>query len=150
MISPNQHFKQHHYLVINSDPCKIITLMNWKYTVGRDSVNSIVLKNDMISRFHATLERISDLSKGTYQYKIIDGIGCEKLSFNGVYVNGKRIQDCKLKNGDKILFGGVIEGIFYSSSHLINKEKFHTAFEESKQSSYAAYLNENETTSIML
>ncbi len=150
MINSNQHFKQHHYLVINSDPRQIIVLQNWKYIIGRDSANQIVLKNDMISRYHATLEKCSDLNMGTYQYLLIDSVKGEKPSFNGVYVNGKRIQECKLKNGDNILFGGVIDAVFYSSSHLINQQQFLSAFEQNEKCTYSSCLNENETTTIML
>lgn len=69
MRQQTHHFKQHHYLVVNTEPKKIVTLMNWKYTIGRDSSNDIVVANDMISRIHATVEKISDLSQGTYQYQ---------------------------------------------------------------------------------
>lgn len=150
MIKQTHHFKQHHYLVINTEPKQIITLMNWSYTIGRDSSSDIVIANDMISRIHATLERVSDLSKGTYQYKIIDGKSGGNDSFNGVFVNGNRVQEHTLAHEERIVLGGVIEAIFYSSSRLIDKEKFASKFNQLTQNNYASYLDESEATSIML
>ncbi|UJB69196.1 FHA domain-containing protein [Acaryochloris sp. 'Moss Beach'] len=150
MRQQTHHFKQHHYLVVNTKPKKIVTLMNWKYTIGRDSSNDIVVANDMISRIHATVEKISDLSQGTYQYQLIDGTVNGKSSFNGVFINGNRVQSHTLVNGDRILFGGVVKAVFHSSSRLINKEEFFADFSQITQYSCSSRLDENEATTIML
>ncbi|ABW30310.1 FHA domain-containing protein [Acaryochloris marina] len=150
MYQQTHHFKQHHYLVINTKPKKIVTLMNWKYTIGRDSSSDIVVANDMISRIHATVEKISDLSQGTYQYELIDGVVDGKSSFNGVFVNGSRVQRHTLVNGDRILFGGVIKAVFYSSSQIITKEDSLADFSQITQYGCSSLLDENEATTIML
>lgn len=150
MHQQTHHFKQHHYLIVNIKPKKIVTLMNWKYTIGRDSSNDIVVANDMISRIHATVEKISDLSQGTYQYELIDGTVDGKSSFNGVFVNGSRVQRHTLVNGDRILFGGVVKAAFYSSSQLITKEDSFADFSQITQYGSSSLLDENEATTIML
>ena len=124
--------------------------MNWNYTIGRDSSNDIVVANDMISRIHATVEKISDLSQGTYQYELIDGTIEGKSSFNGVFVNGSRVQRHTLVNGDRILLGGVVKAMFYSSSQLITKEDYFAEFSQITQYGCSSLLDENESTTIML
>lgn len=124
--------------------------MNWNYTIGRDSSNDIVVANDMISRIHATVEKISDLSQGTYQYELIDGTIDGKSSFNGVFVNGSRVQRHTLVNGDRILLGGVVKAMFHSSSQLITKEDYFADFSQITQYGCSSLLDENESTTIML
>ncbi len=65
------------------------------YTVGRSSDSSLILVEDMVSRNHA---RIFITPQG--------GVRMEDLgSTNGSFVNGERVRDSDVKEGDRILFG---------------------------------------------
>lgn len=68
-----------------------------KITIGRDSGNSIVIDDRMVSRFHAEVQKIED------SYYIRD-MG----SSNGTFVNGNRVPDgkyIKLGKDDAIRLG---------------------------------------------
>lgn len=65
------------------------------YTVGRSGDSSLILVEDMVSRNHAHLF-IDDSG----------GVRLEDLgSTNGSFVNGERVRDANLKDGDRVLFG---------------------------------------------
>lgn len=73
---------------------KAIPLKNRNLKFGREMTCDVILDNPQISRFHAELFwKGSDL--------MIKDLG----STNGVFVNGKKIAEESLHNGDKILFG---------------------------------------------
>jgi len=65
-----------------------------EYTIGRSSESSLVLVEDMVSRHHA---------------RIFIEDGAVKLadlgSTNGSFVNGERVRNADLAEGDRILFG---------------------------------------------
>ncbi len=66
------------------------------WRVGRAAKNEIVVKDQMVSRSHAMIQRASE-----DEYVLID-LG----SRNGAYVNGQRVcVPVPLKNGDRITFG---------------------------------------------
>ena len=65
-------------------------------TLGRDSANSIVINNSYISSFHAEFRKI----EGCDDYEIVD-----VKSFNGIEVNGQKVERARLKDRDKIAFG---------------------------------------------
>lgn len=63
-------------------------------TIGRDPTNTIVLDGDDVSRFHLRIKKRGRL------------FICEDLeSRNGTYINGDKILNSILKNGDKLLVG---------------------------------------------
>src|SRR6185503_2203486 len=70
---------------------------NREIVVGRSSDLDLVLVEEMVSRKHARL-------------KLIEGaIEIEDLgSTNGTFVNGERINQARLKEGDRILIGSNI------------------------------------------
>jgi pSer/pThr/pTyr-binding forkhead associated (FHA) protein len=66
-------------------------------TIGRASLNQIVIANPAVSAQHAIITRFADL----YRLKDLN-------STNGTQVNGVSITDAELKDGDKIQFGSVV------------------------------------------
>jgi hypothetical protein len=66
-------------------------------TIGRASLNHIVIDNPTVSAQHAIIGRSGD----SYRLKDLD-------STNGTQVNGVCIIDVELKDGDKIRFGSVV------------------------------------------
>jgi membrane associated rhomboid family serine protease len=67
-------------------------------TVGKRDGNHILLLDQRVSRLHCTLRRIDF---GPSRWQIID-----KASTNGLFVNGTRVQEHELKQGDLITIGG--------------------------------------------
>ncbi len=65
-----------------------------KLSVGRDGTNDVVLSDTLVSRRHMRIERRDD---GFYIRD--DG------SLNGVYVNGHRVKEAKVRPGDRIKVG---------------------------------------------
>ena len=67
-----------------------------RITIGRNSDCDIVLNNDTVSRYHATIERSAD---GAYTLK-------DANSSNGTYVNGRKIKGItRVTKKDKIYIG---------------------------------------------
>lgn len=66
------------------------------YTIGRNSENEISYPNDVVSRRHAILHWDRDA------WSILD---CG--STNGTYVNGRRVREARLSNGDIIYIMGL-------------------------------------------
>ena len=66
-------------------------------TIGRASLNQIVIDDPAVSAQHAILARVAD----SYRLKDLN-------STNGTLVNGVSITDAELKDGDKIRFGSVV------------------------------------------
>jgi pSer/pThr/pTyr-binding forkhead associated (FHA) protein len=66
-------------------------------TIGRASLNHIVIDNPAVSAQHAIIARFED----SYRLKDLH-------SANGTQVNGVSITDAELKDGDKIQFGSVV------------------------------------------
>lgn len=64
-------------------------------SIGRSPSNDLVLKAAKVSRQHAAINKYKD------QYILID-----LKSSNGVFVNGQKIDEYTLKNGDEIAIGG--------------------------------------------
>lgn len=68
-----------------------------RFSIGRSSDSDILLDDITVSRNHAILERTED------SYSITD-LG----SLNGSYINGKRVENHILNDGDKIQIGKYI------------------------------------------
>lgn len=76
--------------------------------VGRSSDVDMVLIEDMVSRRHARLECVDDIS--------IEDLG----STNGTFVNGERIQRTKLLEGDRVLIGTSIIKVVLADSVVMH------------------------------
>lgn len=144
-----QHNQQLH-LLVDVGKEKTISLVNWKYSIGRDLSNDIVLESSTISRFHATLIKIEDSSEEHCVYRLVDGKVGGDPSVNGVMVNEKRIDEHHLVDGDLIHFGGVIKAMFrvYPSANHQNISAF--GCDHATKYVHPSYLADNESTAIML
>lgn len=72
-----------------------ISLSEFPVTIGRDTANQIVIKDEEVSRFHCRLKK-----RG--QIFVLEDLD----SRNGCFVNGDRVLNCIVRNGDKVLIGG--------------------------------------------
>ncbi len=77
------------------DAGKRIPLTDFPVTVGRDPVNEVVLGDDEVSRFHCRIKKRGRIF-------VIEDLD----SRNGCYVNGDRVLNSIIQNGDRILIGG--------------------------------------------
>jgi ABC-type multidrug transport system ATPase subunit/pSer/pThr/pTyr-binding forkhead associated (FHA) protein/ABC-type multidrug transport system permease subunit len=75
-----------------------VALEGSSLTIGRQSVNDVVLDSDSASREHARIERVSGSA-----YRL-----CDLSSSNGTYLNGERLhgQSRLLSDGDALRIGG--------------------------------------------
>jgi pSer/pThr/pTyr-binding forkhead associated (FHA) protein len=73
----------------------VFDLLEERLTIGRDPRNDIVIDNNFISGFHAEFIRQSD---GVYELVDLN-------SSHGTRVNGNRVERCRVKGGDRIIFG---------------------------------------------
>ena len=95
-----------HVLVIDDQKAKrIVALEESTYSIGRDSSNSIIIYDYQVSRYHATLLRVTDYQSNQQTYRLIDGNLDGKKSTNGISVNGSSCLSHELKHGDLINFG---------------------------------------------
>jgi HD-GYP domain-containing protein (c-di-GMP phosphodiesterase class II) len=93
-------------LIIERGPNKgqRIEIKVFPATLGRDAANSIVINDDESSRFHLRIKKRGRLY-------IIEDLE----SKNGTYLNGDKILNSIVKNGDKILIGST-ELVFATSA----------------------------------
>ena len=87
------------WLVLNHDGTDLLVhkLLGEVITIGRVPLNHVVIDNPTVSAQHAILARLGD------SYRLKD-LG----STNGTQINGVRITDAELNDGDKIRFGSVV------------------------------------------
>ncbi len=97
--------QEQHLLVIDDHDCGVFALDAATYSIGRDSNNAIVLKDESVSRQHALLLRMPVPGENRYQYRLIDGNAQGKPSRNGTVVNGEPCKMRELAKGDSIQFG---------------------------------------------
>ena len=64
------------------------------FRIGRHPENDLPLKDSQISRWHAEVRKEED------HYRLID-----LDSLNGIMVNGEKVQNRRLKHGDRIRVG---------------------------------------------
>jgi hypothetical protein len=83
-----------------------------KYSIGRDPNCDICLFSEFVSRRHATLLRQQG-EDGSPYYQIIDGNGKGKLSANGLWINGRKLQAHNLQDEDEVVFGSDVGAKYY-------------------------------------
>lgn len=104
-----------HILVIEDQKARrIVALEEATYSIGRESSNSIVIYESVVSRRHATFLRIKKSPHGNeYFYRIIDGDLEGNKSTNGLIINGLTCESHDLRHGDVVLFGGRAKTSYY-------------------------------------
>ena len=65
--------------------------------LGRSHTADVVLDDSSVSRRHALVVRRGDAT-----------MLCDDRSLNGVFVNGRRVSECPLSDGDQIALGKVV------------------------------------------
>lgn len=69
-------------------------------TVGRALEADVRVNDTQVSRLHAQIITENDPATGSISYKLLD-----LRSRKGTYLNGERVSEAELKDGDKISFG---------------------------------------------
>lgn len=94
------------------------------YSIGRSLESDIYLNSQFVSRYHATLQKCQTQA-GKFFYRIIDGDSQGKASANGLLINGKKLAQKNLENGDKIVFAPQVNAIYqhrkYDKFPQVNK-----------------------------
>ena len=94
-LSPQNSLRSAYLIVINGRAVgKMFKLSGTKLVVGRSPQNEIIVDDEGVSRQHAFVERTP---KG---WRIVDN-----NSTNGVFVNGTRVFDHELSEGEKVQLG---------------------------------------------
>jgi pSer/pThr/pTyr-binding forkhead associated (FHA) protein len=150
MYHGNSEFYQNKYLLIKLKEFKLILLENESYSIGRDPLSDIFLESEMISRVHANIVRIAAQDGTYYHYKLIDGRGSEIPSANGIFVNGHRVSEKILENGDRMSFGGVIDALFFSSNDLIEENRLESIFNDFSNQPCTSSLDQEGVSGVML
>jgi len=110
----------HHILVIEEPQSRrIIALEKYTYSLGRHSSNDLLLHSKLVSRKHATLIRKEDGDNG-YCFWLIDGDGQGNRSNNGIHVNGRKILEGKLNDGDVIQLGSEVKISYHVREDLLD------------------------------
>lgn len=84
-------------IIVSLDPPQVHELKDFT-TIGRMPRNTIQILDRILSKVHAQVVRLKD---GTY---VLKDLG----SLNGTYVNGQRVTEVQLKNGDEISMGATL------------------------------------------
>jgi pSer/pThr/pTyr-binding forkhead associated (FHA) protein len=109
LLSP----RDHHLLIIEDDKGRReFVLTAPLYSIGRDPTCDIRLVSQFVSRRHATLVQLPN-EDGSFYHRIVDGNARGKVSANGLLINGRKLQACKLQHEDEIVFGPQVRAIYY-------------------------------------
>jgi HD-GYP domain-containing protein (c-di-GMP phosphodiesterase class II) len=101
------------FLIIERGPDKgkRIKLARFPVSIGRDAANDVVIKDDEISRNHLRIKQRGRIF-------VVEDLE----SRNGTYVNGDKVLNSILKNGDRLLVGST-ELTFVTSSSQVQLAK---------------------------
>ncbi len=113
MSSVDELNQKAHLLIVKDDKPSREFLLSKKstYSLGRAEQCDIRIYCPFVSRHHATLIRQCD-EDGSVHYQIFDGDGQNKLSKYGILINGHKVNDYKLKDGDKVVFAPQVFAIY--------------------------------------
>jgi pSer/pThr/pTyr-binding forkhead associated (FHA) protein len=83
------------YLAYELDGRRVVTPLNREWTrIGRSLAADVRFDDATVSRRHAQI-----VAQGG-EVKVLDD-----RSLNGVYVNGRRVEECSLADGDQVVIG---------------------------------------------
>ncbi|MGK7908336.1 MAG: FHA domain-containing protein [Synechococcus sp.] len=106
------------FTVVDLGVRRTYSLNDDTYFIGRNFDNTIRLKDECVSKYHARISRVKDKNAPLgYIYLLEDGGNDSVGSTNGTEVNGRRISSHILKPGDCIKFGPNCSA-FYSEINL--------------------------------
>ncbi len=116
MAKKQQEVQERHLLLLNDRGIRVVELVNNVVSLGRQTVNDIVVDCELISRIHSTFFRVPLFNTRSHQYRIIDGSPKQTRSKHGIAVNRKRCLMHNLEHGDIITFSqgkkAPIQGIY--------------------------------------
>ena len=124
MLNPQRH----QLIIQNQGDRRTVDLESATCSIGRDPNNPIVLDSAKISRYHATLLRITTAGSDNYQFRIIDGDLNGRRSTNGIEVNGKSCLSHDLQDGDVITFYEGITATYKSAQAFVSFPASEPAF----------------------
>jgi hypothetical protein len=111
--APETQVRFSHSLLLSSrDQTQQFILDSQCYSIGRHPDNSIVIRDETISRHHARLVRTEDPKTGDFRFQIVDGDRKGKPSRHGTLVNGWRCPWVHLDDQDIIEFSPGIIAIY--------------------------------------
>ncbi len=99
-------------VVEDTKSSRVVNLDKSIYSLGRDAKNSIVIHSPLVSRYHATLLRVTNPVNNTSFFQIIDGDLQGTPSTNGLIINHKPCLVKILNHKDEIIVGGKAKAIF--------------------------------------
>lgn len=116
-----------HLLSVNDNASqRNIILEKKQYSVGRNSENTIMIRDLAISRYHCTIFPIqykSQKDTAPLIFWIVDGDLLGNRSSNGLFVNGDRCYSHELKSGDIVTFMGTDTYLEYTIATSISNLK---------------------------
>ncbi|MEA5419504.1 FHA domain-containing protein [Spirulina sp. CCNP1310] len=114
MTAPIPQSQQEHLLIVeDARGRRSVPLLAGQYSIGRDRSCDIHLSSQFVSRHHAVLTR-QTRGDGTAFYRIADGDSQGRPSVNGLLINGRKITQHNLQNGDEVIFGPQVSAIYQS------------------------------------
>jgi pSer/pThr/pTyr-binding forkhead associated (FHA) protein len=102
----------HILILIDDQGQREFVLTEPLYSIGRNLQCDIRLVSQFVSRYHATLVQVPNEDE-SFSYTIVDGDGKGKPSANGLLINGRKLQACKLVHEDSIIFGPTVSAVYY-------------------------------------
>lgn len=113
------NLSSNHTLVITDNSgTRKMPLIEDKYTIGRETDNTVQLNSDFVSRYHAILLKVRHRNRPD-TYRIIDGSVSGKLSKNGIVLNAiKKVSSYELQDGDIVTFAPEVH-ILYLAPKLL-------------------------------
>jgi len=94
----------HTLVITDNNGTRKMQLTADKYTIGRESDNTVRLHSDFVSRYHAILLKVH-YSNRPDTYRIIDGSTSGKISKNGIVLNAlRKVSSYELQDGDIVTF----------------------------------------------
>ncbi|MCS6958927.1 MAG: FHA domain-containing protein [Pseudanabaenaceae cyanobacterium SKYGB_i_bin29] len=101
---------QHTLLISDTRGKRKVVLGASRYTIGRQTDNTIQIYSKFVSKYHAALLRIPKGEGGKYIYRILDGSIDGKPSVNGVTINKQtKVSSYDLQHGDIITLAPDVE-----------------------------------------
>ncbi|WP_303901281.1 FHA domain-containing protein [Thiohalomonas denitrificans] len=100
----------------NNSPSVKINMDPMPFCIGRGDMNELSLDDDLASREHAIVEKVTGEQSGSTEYVLRD---CS--STNGTFVNGERVSAHLLVEGDTIRIGRTFFRFFKNAQGELNE-----------------------------
>ncbi len=94
----------------NNSPSVKINMDPMPFHIGRGDLNDLSIDDDLASRDHAVVEKVTGEKSGGIEYVLRD-----RSSTNGTFVNGERVSAHLLVDGDTIRIGRTFFRFFESA-----------------------------------